>query len=1074
MANEPAAEAKEIPIAYELAKKQKEISVAEFFTKNRHLLGFDNKRKALLMTVKEAVDNSLDACEEARFLPEINVEIIQMGEFKYKVIVEDNGPGIVKKQIPNIFAKLLYGSKFHTLKQARGQQGIGISAAVLYGQLTTGRPVKITSRVSKKEPAFYYELNIDTQSNKPVIAKEETVEWPKEHGTKVEIDLEAEYLKGNQSVDEYLKQTAVINPHVTIVYTNPKSEQVIYARGTDNLPEEPKEIKPHPYGIELGMLLDKLRWTELRTLQSFLTSEFSRVGPGTAKEICEHAAVLPSTKTSDVNRDMAERILQGIQKTKIIAPPTDCLSPIGKELLEKGLRKEIKAEFYCATSRSPSVYRGNPFVIECCTGDTELVLEDGQIINIKEYVENVCARKVLSMNDNLKIVPTKVSARHKFKNTHKILKITTRTGKRLKVTANNELPILENGDLLWVKAEDLMVGNHIATPRVLNVYTQIPSILDILDENFVKIMNDDVVKEVLSKLKNKYGTLKNIAGLLKIDYDNFKSFNRKKCIGRPNLKLFKLMTALSGLDFEKIKANIKKISYVDNRFNNPIPVNLPEICEELIYTLGLLNSDGYISKSRISFVNKDQTLHQIFKRNIKEIFGLEAKQYSATDSIISNKTLYYIFKKLEVILPKLSDNLIIAWIKGYADGDGYIKLNEKGRLVGICIATAKHQEAKLVQTLLLRFGIIAKIEAKQPPKTHGFIKGRPVITKKIKHDLIIQGFDSIKKFSNIISFRQVERANRLFDALKKEFEIKVKNDTIPIGIKLKRLREENKLYQYELGFSDQTIRQIEKGRQNLTRLHLQQILENQQLSGLTYEKLKLLAFSDILWDKVVSIEENLFEEYVYDLTTETGNFLADNIIMHNCAIAYGGEIPKEEKCNILRFANRVPLLYQEGACSMTKSISETNWKAYGLQQSGDSIPVGPVVIIVHMASVWVPFTSESKEAIAHYPEIIKDIKLALQECGRMLGMYVRKKVRISEQIERANMFEKYIPEVADSLAILANEKKEKILEALQKMLVKPEIKKEIVQEEDDADDKLYKMEFAKKGNDEGEKNDNSE
>ena len=1016
----------ETPIAYELAKRQKEISVAEFFTKNRHLLGFDNKRKALLMTVKEAVDNSLDACEEARILPEVSIEIIEMAEFKYKVIIEDNGPGIIKKQIPNIFAKLLYGSKFHTLKQSltadepiitydkgkvkilpigdfvdaiigqgevkdignsnifvpsfdketksyswqktshvikhkrqnevikiktdtgraikvtgchslfsfnkktkkieevearslktggyivapkllpapdeiketnildyielkdteklgiyayyldekfikdlflqaeiihkktsksrrfyrfnksdgsfidilddsakqyidkgflplsfvlelglqdkvknailqtyyhgkptkvpiswqittnlmrflglyvaeghcdsrqvgftfglheekyvdeisqtsrllgsnvtiekrdnsyrvkvfggvlsillknlcgkrarnkkipsfvfrvsvdmrqafldalyqgdghlvkkrnclmystvskqlanellylwlmqgvlatirekqgkglgkkplnvyainiygsdiltsnifkpsrklklkrvfkeiisesegnsklilqhqhlcllkikeieiindgydyvydlsvpkyenfvgglgglachnsRGQQGIGISAAVLYGQLTTGRPAKITSRVSKKEPSHYYELNIDTQLNKPNIIKEEQVEWPKENGTRVEIDLEGEYLKGNQSVDEYLKQTAVINPHVTIIYTNPKSEQVIYARATDKLPPEAQEIKPHPYGIELGMLMDKLRFTESRTLQSFLTTEFSRVGPGTAKEICEKAALLPNTKPSEVSRDMAEKMLKGIQETKIIAPPTDCLSPIGKEELEKGLRKEVKAEFYATASRPPAVYRGNPFIIE----------------------------------------------------------------------------------------------------------------------------------------------------------------------------------------------------------------------------------------------------------------------------------------------------------------------------VGAC---------------------------------------------------------------------------------------------------------------------------------------------------------------------------------------------------------FGGDIPKEEKANILRFANRVPLLYQEGACSMTKSIMETNWKAYGLQQSGDSVPVGPIVFVVHMSSVWVPFTSESKEAIAHYAEIIKEIKLALQECGRMLGSYVRKKSRISDQIERANMFEKYIPEIADSLSILSGEKKEKILEGLQKMLVKPEIKQEILQ--DDADDKQYRMDFNKK------------
>jgi DNA topoisomerase VI subunit B len=534
---------KTAPTAHDMAKKQKEISVAEFFTKNRHLLGFDNKRKALLMTVKEAVDNSLDACEEARILPEINVEIIQIQGYKYRVIIEDNGPGIIKKQIPNIFAKLLYGSKFHTLRQSRGQQGIGISAAVLYGQLTTGKPVKITSRVSAKDEAHYYELHIETQTNKPVIAKEEILQWNKEHGTRIEIDMEADYIKGTQSVDEYLKQTAVINPHVTIIYTNPKSEQVIYARATEQLPAESKEIKPHPYGIELGMLLDKLRWTDSRTLQSFLTSEFSRVGAGTAKEICQKAAVLPNTKPADISRDMAEKILDSIQKTKIIAPPTDCLSPIGKELLEKGLRKEITAEFYCATSRSPSVYRGNPFIIEA-------------------------------------------------------------------------------------------------------------------------------------------------------------------------------------------------------------------------------------------------------------------------------------------------------------------------------------------------------------------------------------------------------------------------------------------------------------------------------------------------------------------------------------ALAYGGEIPKDARANLLRFANRVPLLYQEGACGMTKSIVENNWRPYGLNQSGNSIPVGPVVILVHMSSVWVPFTSESKEAIAHYNEIIKEVKLALQECGRLLGTYVRKKSRVSDQIERANMFERYIPEIADSLAFLAGENKEVILQHLKKMLVKPEIQTEVIKE--DEDDKLYKMEFDKK------------
>jgi len=352
------------PIAFELAKKQRDIGVAEFFARNRHLLGFDNKRKALMTTIKEAVDNSLDACEEARILPEISVEVIDMSNDKFRVIIEDNGPGIVKKQIPYIFARLLYGSKFFKLSQSRGQQGIGISASVLYAQLTTGKPARIVSKIDPKHPAHYYELKIDTHTNKPEIIKEEEIQWTKDHGTKIELDLEGSYLGGSQSIDQYLKQTAVVNPHVQIIYTNPKAEQLIFPRATEELPKQTIEIKPHPYGVELGNLMNMLKITETRTLQAFLTQEFSRVGPGTAKQICENAALLPNTKPKDVTRDMAEKLMGGINKTKIIAPPTDCISPIGEELLEKGLKKEINAEFYCATTRPPSVYRGNPFIIE--------------------------------------------------------------------------------------------------------------------------------------------------------------------------------------------------------------------------------------------------------------------------------------------------------------------------------------------------------------------------------------------------------------------------------------------------------------------------------------------------------------------------------------------------------------------------------------------------------------------------------------------------------------------------------------------------------------------------------------
>ena len=506
--------------AEEMGAAQRDISVAEFFERNRHLLGFDNKKKALLTTIKEAVDNSLDACEEAGILPEISVEVIEMGPERFRVIVEDNGPGIVKKHIPPIFAKLLYGSKFHTMKQQRGQQGIGISATVLYAQLTTGKPARITS--STGETAHYFELHIDTQRNKPEIIVDKEVEWKKDHGTKIEVDLEASYQKGDQSVDAYLKETAIVNPHATIIYVNPKAEQIIFARITEQLPAAAKEIKPHPYGVEIGTLLKMLKSTEARTLQSFLTSEFSRVGPGTAKEICANAALLPNMKPTDMNIVHIEKLSEGIKKTRIISPSTDCIIPIGAEPLERGLRKEVSAEFYASITRSPEVYRGIPFCVEV-------------------------------------------------------------------------------------------------------------------------------------------------------------------------------------------------------------------------------------------------------------------------------------------------------------------------------------------------------------------------------------------------------------------------------------------------------------------------------------------------------------------------------------AVAYGGEQPADQPLNLLRFANRVPLLYQQRACAIYKSVSSINWRPYGLQQSQDSLPVGPLTIAVHLASVWPPFTSEAKEAIAHYPEIIKEMKLALQECGRKLGIYIRKKVNIKEQHERANIFERYIPEIADSISKLSGEKKDMILVGLQKMIKKPKI-----------------------------------
>ncbi|MHC4497705.1 MAG: DNA topoisomerase VI subunit B [Planctomycetota bacterium] len=350
--------------AESMAAKQRAISISEFFAKNRHLLGFDNPRKALLTAAKEAVDNSLDACEEAHILPDLVIDIKPLAANKFVLKVRDNGPGIVKQQIPNIFARLLYGSKFHSLKMSRGQQGIGISAAGMYGLLTTGEPVQIISRTNPQKRAHHYHVQIDTAKNKPEVVLDEECDFDLASGTSVTITLEGKYQKGRQSVDEYIAQTAMANPHATIRYNSPDGNSYEYPRQSQELPFAPKEIKPHPYGVELGLLFKMARDSSTKQVSAFLQKEFSRVSLRVANHICEKAKVRGTLRPSRVTLKQAEALHATINETKIMAPSTDCIGPIGAEELEHGLQRVVEADFYTACSRSPAVYRGNPFLIE--------------------------------------------------------------------------------------------------------------------------------------------------------------------------------------------------------------------------------------------------------------------------------------------------------------------------------------------------------------------------------------------------------------------------------------------------------------------------------------------------------------------------------------------------------------------------------------------------------------------------------------------------------------------------------------------------------------------------------------
>lgn len=370
----PASKPAQLVTAVEMGARQREISVSEFFTKNRHLLGFDNPRKALLTCVKEAVDNALDASEEAGILPDVTVQldVVPTGgatppasqATRFRITVTDNGPGIVRQHIPRIFAKLLYGSKFHRMRMSRGQQGIGISAAGMYGQLTTGKPVQIISRTGPKAAAHFFEVQIDTKKNEPLVHENKQIAWDQPQGTQVTLEVEGKYQKGRASVDEWLEQTSIANPHVRLIYRTPEGETKEYPRTYHELPPSPREIKPHPYGIEFGMMLKMLQDTKSHSVSGFLSSDFCRVPLQLADEICKAAKVSPNMKPRDLKGAVAETLYQTLQQTKIMAPPTNCISPIGERAILSGLYKQIKGEFYTAVSRPPAVYRGYPFIIE--------------------------------------------------------------------------------------------------------------------------------------------------------------------------------------------------------------------------------------------------------------------------------------------------------------------------------------------------------------------------------------------------------------------------------------------------------------------------------------------------------------------------------------------------------------------------------------------------------------------------------------------------------------------------------------------------------------------------------------
>ena len=367
-------------IADKMASNQKQIAISEFFEKNKHFLGFDSLQRSIITAVKEAVDNSLDACEEARILPDIRVKITKVDSKKdiIELQTEDNGPGIPQKSIEKVFGQLLFGSRFHAIRQSRGQQGIGITGVVMYSQLTTGKPTHVLSKVANDPTAVSVSIGLDTGKNKAVKSDQTRIIWEnddltlKEHGLRVTTRMKGKYQRGRQSVYQYLRMTSIVNPHADITFTDPDGETYHWPRVTERLPSKVDAIKPHPHGIELGQLQRMCRESTDSRLTVFLRQNFSGVSMRAAKELCEASELEVSTKPKSMKPDDVRALLEAFQgermikgkPIKLLSPPTNCLSPIEEMLIKKGLSKTIDSKFVSTMTRAPTVSHGNPFQVE--------------------------------------------------------------------------------------------------------------------------------------------------------------------------------------------------------------------------------------------------------------------------------------------------------------------------------------------------------------------------------------------------------------------------------------------------------------------------------------------------------------------------------------------------------------------------------------------------------------------------------------------------------------------------------------------------------------------------------------
>ncbi|MEX0567898.1 MAG: DNA topoisomerase VI subunit B [Candidatus Njordarchaeota archaeon] len=394
--------------------KVQSISPAKFFSQNRGIAGFDNPSRALYTTLRELVENALDACEAIRVFPDIRIrvrkltrkelkdlgiishqdeqknidknsnqtknnkekesETKQEGPDVLEIIVSDNGKGMPDEKIPVLLGKVLTSTKYK-VKQHRGRFGLGLKMAIIYALQELNTPVEVWSATRSQKFISYYSLKIDIVNNEPIVRKHKKISknrykdpWNRNlhHGTVIRLITLGDWTRANPYVLEYLKQLAIITPYASFLFEGPSNEKIFYERVSDYIPPPPKESRYHLSGIDAQTLIELMKENKRSTMLEFLRKTFDRIGPKTAKKFLSELGIDPETKVREIlkNDKLITSFVRKAAVFKFTRPDASCLSPIGKDLLKRGLKAILKPEFVCTYQRKPISLQGHPLIVE--------------------------------------------------------------------------------------------------------------------------------------------------------------------------------------------------------------------------------------------------------------------------------------------------------------------------------------------------------------------------------------------------------------------------------------------------------------------------------------------------------------------------------------------------------------------------------------------------------------------------------------------------------------------------------------------------------------------------------------